>query len=310
MVYTKTDGAPSTVGVAAMAAGTICLAKLAFDGVKEIVNSRKPKTLENYQPKKFRGKPKILGVVPARYGSTRFPGKPLALIGDKPMIWHTYTNSLKCGKLDKLVVATDDQRIYDAVKDFGGHVVMTDPACNNGTERCLEVLQTLQAQGEKYDIVVNIQGDEPFIEENHISTVIDTVTSGDAVMGTLARPANSNDEADVTGVNNVKTVLDVHGNALYFSRAMIPHNKKAKYDPSTHYWRKLGIYVYRADFLPLFVIMPESLLQKSEDLEQNKVIEAGFKIRVGIVEEAVHGVDTPEQLADLNKQLKEGTITL
>mmetsp|Transcript_18199 Transcript_18199/g.46624 ORF Transcript_18199/g.46624 Transcript_18199/m.46624 type:complete len:311 (+) Transcript_18199:95-1027(+) len=310
MVYTKSDGAPSAAGVAAMAAGTICVAKMAFDGLKGLIQNRKPVTLENYQPKKFCGKPRILGVVPARYGSTRFPGKPLALIGDKPMIWHTYTNSLKCNKLDKLVVATDDQRIFDAVIAFGGNVVMTDPKCNNGTERCLEVLQAMQAQGEKYDIVVNIQGDEPFIEEIHISTVIETVTSGDAVMGTLARPANENDEADVTGVNNVKTVLDVHGNALYFSRAMIPHNKKAKYDPNTHYWRKLGIYVYRADFLPLFVIMPESLLQKSEDLEQNKVIEAGFKIRVGIVEEAVHGVDTPEQLEDLNKQLKEGKITL
>jgi len=310
MGYVNKDGNPGALGVTSMVAGTVYLAKLAVEAIKQIKNAREPVTLENYQPKKFAGKPKILGVIPARYGSTRFPGKPLALIDGKPMIYYTYTNSLKCKKLDKLVVATDDQRIFDAVKQFGGEAVMTDPACNNGTERCLEVLRTLQSKGEKYDIVVNIQGDEPFIEENHITTVIETVETGEAVMGTLARPANPNDEKDVTGVNNVKTVLDVHGNALYFSRAMIPHNKKGKYDPSTKYWRKLGIYVYRADFLPLFVVMPDSLLQKSEDLEQNKVIEAGFKIRVGIVEEAVHGVDTPEQLEDLNKQIREGKIRM
>mmetsp|Transcript_36088 Transcript_36088/g.102161 ORF Transcript_36088/g.102161 Transcript_36088/m.102161 type:complete len:311 (-) Transcript_36088:267-1199(-) len=304
------DGVVGALGLATMAAGTFYFGKLLCDAIRQIKKKTQEVTLDNYQPSKFRGKPKILGVIPARYGSTRFPGKPLAIIGDKPMIWHTYTNSLKCKKLDKLVVATDDERIAKAVVEFGGEAVLTDPSCNNGTERCLEVLKKLQAQGEKYDIVVNIQGDEPFIEEIHISTVIDTVATGEAVMGTLARPANPNDEADVCNVNNVKTVLDVHGNALYFSRAMIPHNKKGKYDAGTHYWRKLGIYVYRADFLPLFVIMPESLLQKSEDLEQNKVIEAGFKIRVGIVEEAIHGVDTPEQLVDLNNKLKSGEIKL
>ena len=112
------------------------------------------------------------------------------------------------------------------------------------------------------------------------------------------------DEADVVGVNNVKTVLDKDGYALYFSRAVIPHNKKGKYDPSCKYWRKLGIYSYRASFLPQYVVMPDSLLQAAEDLEQNKVIEAGFRIKVGIVPEAVHGVDTPEQLADLEANYK------
>jgi len=180
---------------------------------------------------------------------------------------------------------------------------MTSIACDNGTERCLEVLNALKAKGEHYDIVVNIQGDEPFIEEHHINVAAEVVM-GEAVMGTLARPHK--DEADVTGVNNVKVVLDVHNHALYFSRAMIPYNKKGTYDPDYPYWRKLGIYSYKSSFLPKFIEMPASKLQKAEDLEQNKVIEAGYKIKVGIVEEAVHGVDTEEQLIHLNNLIDSG----
>ena len=312
---------------------------------------------------------------------------------------HTYTNATKAASLDCCVVATDDQRIFDAVKSFGGEaragpasrrrrratprrprcgardqpppsrtravpqVMLTDPKWENGTERCLEVLRALQARGQQFDIVVNIQGDEPFIEAAHIDKVVEVVAESEAVMGTLARPATGAD--DVTSVNNVKTVLDVNGYALYFSRALIPHNKKGVWQEGTHYWRKLGIYSYRADFLPKFIDMPArapacqfrertrglsltarvrrrvrqaSLLQRAEDLEQNKVIEAGYKIKVGIVQEAVHGrararataaatlprgtrreraarcgrVDTPEQLEDLvrmvgliNKQLAD-----
>ena len=146
---------------------------------------------------------------------------------------------------------------------------MTSPSLENGTERCNEVLQKI---GGKWDVVVNIQGDEPFIEGSHVDTVASVVMDSQAVMGTLARPHI--DEADVTGVNNVKVVLDVNGYALYFSRAVIPHNKKGTYDPNTKYWRKLGIYSYRASFLPDYIRMPESALQQSEDLEQNKVRDA------------------------------------
>eukprot|EP00854_Cymbomonas_tetramitiformis_P013984 gene13984-16529_t len=249
-----------------------------------------------------------IGIIPARHGSTRFPGKPLADIGGKPMIWHTYHNAKKSTRLSKLVVATDDQRIVDVVKDFGGEVFMTDPKWENGTERCLEVMNKLKEEGSSYDIVVNIQGDEPFIEASHIDSVVDVVATSDAVMGSLCRPHI--DEADVMSVNNVKVVLDVNQFALYFSRALIPYNKKGAYDPDTKYWRKLGIYSYRADFLPKFIEMPASLLQKSEDLEQNKVIEAGYRIRMGIVNEAVHGVDTPEQLVHLNELIKSGEIKM
>eukprot|EP00238_Polyblepharides_amylifera_P009839 CAMPEP_0196583580 /NCGR_PEP_ID=MMETSP1081-20130531/43991_1 /TAXON_ID=36882 /ORGANISM="Pyramimonas amylifera, Strain CCMP720" /LENGTH=295 /DNA_ID=CAMNT_0041904515 /DNA_START=55 /DNA_END=942 /DNA_ORIENTATION=+ len=248
-------------------------------------------------------KKRVLGVIPARYASTRFPAKPLKEIAGKPMIYHTYTNAATSTALDKCVVATDNVEIADTVRSFGGEVIMTSEGCNNGTERCLEVLNQLKAKGEHYDIVVNIQGDEPFIEAEHIDCVTAVVAESDAVMGTLARPHLDKD--DVTGVNNVKTVLDVNGYALYFSRAIIPHNKKGVYDPATPYWRKLGIYSYRADFLPKFITMPESKLQKAEDLEQNKVIEAGYKIKVGIVANAVHGVDTPEQLVELNQLIKK-----
>lgn len=248
----------------------------------------------------------VLGVIPARYGSTRFPGKPLADLAGKPMIWHTYHNAKTSAVLTKLVVATDDERIQKVVEEFGGEVVMTDVNLENGTERCHAVLTQLQSKGERYDVVVNIQGDEPFIEGSHVDEVARVVLQSDAVMGTLARPHI--DEADVVGVNNVKVVLDVNGFALYFSRAVIPHNKKGTYDPNCKYWRKLGIYSYRADFLPTYITMPESLLQKAEDLEQNKVIEAGHRIKVGIVNEAVHGVDTPAQLDDLNDQVKKGLI--
>ena len=140
--------------------------------------------------KKAKGeKKRVLGIIPARYGSTRFPAKPLALIGGKPMIWHTYTNATKAKNLDYCCVATDDERIERTVKEFGGQVVMTDPKWENGTERCLEVLQKLQAEGKDFDVVVNIQGDEPFIEAHHIETVAKVVAESDAVMGTLARPA-------------------------------------------------------------------------------------------------------------------------
>lgn len=249
---------------------------------------------------------RVLGVIPARYGSTRFPGKPLADLAGKPMVWHTYTNAKSSTVLTKLVVATDDDRIRTAVEGFGGEVVMTPVDLENGTERCDAVLKILAARGERYDVVVNIQGDEPFIEGAHVDAVAAVVLDSDAVMGTLARPHI--DEADVTGVNNVKVVLDVNGYALYFSRAVIPHNKKGAYDPNTKYWRKLGIYSYRASFLPEYIAMPESLLQRSEDLEQNKVIEAGRRIKVGIVQEAVHGVDTPAQLDDLNEQVRLGKV--
>eukprot|EP00958_Prasinococcus_capsulatus_P022293 scaffold3134_cov414-Prasinococcus_capsulatus_cf.AAC.16 len=133
-------------------------------------------------------KPRVLGIIPARYASTRFPAKPLALLGGKPMIEHTYFNSLKAGCLDELVVATDDRRIERAVRSFGGKAVLTSPTCQNGTERCLEVLNALRQKGHTFDIVVNIQGDEPLIEAEHIEEVVRVLAQSTAVMGTLARP--------------------------------------------------------------------------------------------------------------------------
>ena len=304
------------VAVASPKAGRISASKrllsfgvnaLAYEVIRKVVL---PKASTLARMALGSNKVRVLGVIPARYSSTRFPGKPLADLCGNPMIWHTYTNASKSNCFDELVVATDDERIAACVEEFApGKVVMTSESCKNGTERCLEVLQKLGTK--KFDIVVNVQGDEPFIESEHIEKAVECIKIGietndpTIVMGTLARPANANDSEDVTNVNNVKVVLDVDYNALYFSRAMIPFNKKSKYDPKCLYWRKLGIYAYRASFLNTYVNeMPASLLQKQEDLEQNKVIEAGYKIKVGIVEKAVHGVDTPAQLAHLNKMLK------
>ncbi len=135
-------------------------------------------------------KPRVLGVIPARYGSSRFPGKPLALLAGKPMIWHTYTNASKAACLTRCCVATDDIRIEETIKRFGGDVLVTDPACENGTERCLEALLHFQDKGQTFDFIVNIQGDEPFIDPQHVEKVVDVLhSSTDAVMGTLARPA-------------------------------------------------------------------------------------------------------------------------
>jgi 3-deoxy-manno-octulosonate cytidylyltransferase (CMP-KDO synthetase) len=254
-------------------------------------------------------RPRVLGIIPARFGSTRFPGKPLADLAGKPMIWHTYTNACKSRALDLCIVATDDQRIKKVVESFGGICVMTSSECANGTERCLEVYESCARKGEEYDVIVNIQGDEPFIEPEHIDLVAKIVCESedaDVCMGTLCRPAI--DRKDVEGVNNVKVVVDKNMNALYFSRAIIPHNKLGQYDPETNYLRKLGIYSYRADFLPKYCHMPESHLQIAEDLEQNKVIEAGYKIKLAMVKDAVHGVDTVGQLEALNLAIERGEL--
>eukprot|EP00898_Chlorokybus_atmophyticus_P002919 jgi/Chlat1/3628/Chrsp237S03622 len=209
---------------------------------------------------------RVLGVIPARYASTRFPGKPLAQLGGKPMVQHTYENAKKSASLDRLVVATDDE-----VRE-------------ERTERCLEVMNTLAGRGETYDII----GDEPFIEPEHVDAVVAVVRD------------------DPNAVMGFTSDTHTHSTALYFSRSVIPASKSlgGRFDPrlSGKYLRKLGIYCYRRGFLPEFVNMPNSMLQEAEDLEQNKVIEAGYRIKVGIVKDAIHGVDTPEQLEDLQRR--------
>lgn len=246
-------------------------------------------------------KKEVIGIIPARYASTRFPGKPLIDIKGKTLIQRTYENALRATSLKSIVVATDDQRIYDHVQGFGGQVVMTSPHWPTGTDRLAEVLLN-EPKLNKADIVVNIQGDEPCLDP----AVIDAVSAilindPEAVMSTAMTPLKN--EADVCNPNIVKCVVDTFGTALYFSRAMIPYNKTGKYDPATSYFRHLGIYAYRPSFLSLYQQLPATPLQLAEDLEQLKVLEHGFRIKVALVEEMTIGVDTPQDIQKVEQWL-------
>eukprot|EP00753_Platysulcus_tardus_P008648 PLAT1615.2.p1 GENE.PLAT1615.2~~PLAT1615.2.p1 ORF type:complete len:280 (-),score=116.50 PLAT1615.2:777-1616(-) len=251
----------------------------------------------------------VLGVIPARYASSRFPGKPLALLGGMPVIQRTWLAAKAASLLDEVVVATDDERIFDCVRGFGGQVVMTREDCPTGTDRVGEALELLKeealgaALAREWDVVVNIQGDEPMVEPAAIDAVVRVLNeSEDAVMGTLAAPLT--DEALARSASVVKTVLDSEGYALYFSRGLIPSSKTGDFCPEKHtYLRHIGLYSFRSAFLPRYCALQPTPLQLAEDLEQLKVLENGLRIKVAIVEDSSHGVDTPEQLAALESAL-------
>ncbi len=238
--------------------------------------------------------PRIIGMIPARYGSTRFPGKPLALIKGKTLIQRTYENGSKCPLLDALYVATDDPRIFDHVISFGGKAVMTSPNCPTGTERLAEAIR---ANFSSVDIIINIQGDEPLLEPKVIENVVKILEEDPvAVMSTAVVKIRSAEEALSRSVN--KCVMDEKGNALYFSRGLIPHGHSGTWQPDITYYKHLGIYGYRRDFLFHYAELSPTPLQQAEDLEQLKVLEHGFRIKVAIVESDSIGVDRPE---DINK---------
>lgn len=241
-------------------------------------------------------KKKVLGVIPARYDSSRFPGKPLALIQQKTLIQRTYENALKCSLIDTLIVATDDQRIYDHVVSFGGRVVMTSKDHVNGTERISEVLKQ-NDEFNNFQFIVNIQGDEPCIEIEVIEKVILALNDKDSpLMSTAVTKLVSEEEAMSPSV--VKCVFDQNRNALYFSRALIPSSKTHKFNKETDYYKHIGIYGFRREFLFKYIELNKTPLQISEDLEQLKVIENGVHIRLAIVKSVSIGVDTPD---DINK---------
>ena len=244
---------------------------------------------------------KILGIIPARYGSTRFPGKPLAMIGEKTMIHRTCEQALK-STLDAVVVATDDTRIFDEVLGFGGRAVMTRPDHRSGTDRCLEALDRF---GENFDAVVNIQGDEPFIDPRQIDQVAELIRQPEVCLATLARIIN--DPARIQDPNTVKVVFGNDGNALYFSRHAIPFVRGV--EPSAwmqkaDYYQHIGIYAYKADALRAIAQMPAGRLEQAESLEQLRWLENGLKIKVAVTDIASsYGIDTPEDLLHLPKEL-------
>ena len=245
---------------------------------------------------------KVLGIIPARYASTRFPGKPLALLAGKPMVQWVYERACQAELLNEVIIATDDQRIFDAVKKFGGRVVMTRHDHPSGSDRIAEVATTSDAE-----IIVNIQGDEPLIEPAAIDLGVKILLDHPAAqVGTLVRPLR--DAADLRNPNIVKVALAQDYTALYFSRSAIPFCRGARLDEEwlqQHtYFKHIGLYIFRRDMLLQFVKWPMGVLERVESLEQLRLLEHGVKIRVAVTEYEARGVDTEEDLEAVNGDLK------
>lgn len=241
----------------------------------------------------------IVGIIPARYASTRFPGKPLIEIAGKSMIQHVYERAKKSAALQEVVVATDDSRIYHHVKAFGGEVVMTGAEHPSGTDRCYEALQQLR---EPYKYVINIQGDEPFIDPKQIDELAAVLQDGTTELATQMIPVTDHDV--LFDMGEVKIVLNDKLEALYFSRMVIPYIKgvdQAVWHNHHTYYRHVGMYAYRADVLEQITKLPVSTLEKAESLEQLRWVEAGFKIKCAVTQFDSHCIDTPE---DIEKVLR------
>ena len=237
---------------------------------------------------------KIVGIIPARYGSSRFPGKPLAMIKGKTMIQRVCEQAWK-SKLDDVVVATDDIRIADEVLKFGGKYVMTDPRHQSGTDRCCEALEILE---EQYDAVINIQGDEPFIDPQHINLLVDMISRDDTQLASLVKRID--DEEELFGSNKVKVVMDKSGNALYFSRNPIPYMRNVAHEKWLQkgcFFQHLGIYAYKAATLRQIATMQPTALELAESLEQLRWLENGLAIRMAVVEADSLAIDSPADLA-------------
>lgn len=243
---------------------------------------------------------KFIGIIPARYASTRFPGKPLALLGGKPVIQHVYEKV--AAVLGAAYVATDDERIYDVVKSFGGQVVMTRTDHKSGTDRIEEAIEKI---GGEWDVVVNVQGDEPFVAKNQLDTICHCFDDPTTQIATLGRPFESMEA--VQNPNSPKIVVDNMGFAMYFSRSVIPYLRgKEMSSWLTHYpfLKHLGIYAYRKDVLRQVTQLPQSSLEIAESLEQLRWLQNGFKIKVGTTDVETVGIDTPQDLERAEEFLK------
>lgn len=240
-----------------------------------------------------------LGIIPARYASTRFPGKPLAKIDGIPMIERVYRQAEK-SKLDRIIVATDDKRIEKCVKDFGGNVVMTSPELATGTDRCRAALEVADIEAE---YVINIQGDEPFVDPKQINVLLKLLHGHPVKIATLVSPAESMEE--VQNPNRVKVTTDRQGKALYFSRLPIPYANDPKQIPANVgelYTIHLGIYGYQGDTLIELGELTPSGLELSENLEQLRWLENGYDIYTATTDERSDAVDTPEDLKSIEKK--------
>jgi 3-deoxy-manno-octulosonate cytidylyltransferase (CMP-KDO synthetase) len=249
----------------------------------------------------------IVAVIPARYGSTRFPGKALADIKGKPMIQWVYEGTRRSKLINRVIVATDDKRIVDAVKSFGGESFMTSAHHDTGTDRIAEVAKSLDC-----DIVVNVQGDEPLIRPEMIDEALLPLVQDDSIlMGTLCRKIEDREEA--FDPNVVKVVFDKKGFALYFSRAPIPWNRDAWTGKSSlreltlegPLFKHIGLYVYRRKFLLDYAAMPRTALEAAEKLEQLRALENGHRIKIVVTRYESFGVDIPDDLGKILKRLEE-----
>lgn len=239
----------------------------------------------------------VLGVIPARYASTRFPGKPLTVINGKTMIRRVYEQASACRSLGKVVVATDDDRIADEIKSFGGSVVMTSDQHRSGTDRCAETVQKVDGN---WNVVINIQGDEPFIQPEQIDLLTGLFNDPQVQIGTLVKKLS--DPSDLDNPNTMKVVLDAQNYGMYFSRSPIPFVRGAEKTEwlSKHlFYKHIGIYGYRTDVLLELTKLAPGKLEIAESLEQLRWLENGYKIRTAFTELETISIDTPEDLLKL-----------
>ena len=253
-----------------------------------------------------------VGVIPARYGSSRLPGKPLADLQGKPLLYHVYQRALRATTLREVWIATDDERVFDAATSFGGNVKMTSNVHRSGTDRIAEAIQGIDA-----DIVVNIQGDEPLIDYGAIDHAVNLlVRDPDAQMSTLKSALD--DPQDLWNPNVVKVITNQRGYAVYFSRSPVPYLRKREQPTANlqeilaeepallkYFYRHIGLYAYRRDFLMQFTKWAPSPLELLEDLEQLRAIEHGTKIKVDISRAVIFGVDTPEDLERIRRLVQK-----
>ncbi|MCX7638389.1 MAG: 3-deoxy-manno-octulosonate cytidylyltransferase [Cyclobacteriaceae bacterium] len=242
----------------------------------------------------------ILAIIPARYASTRFPGKPLIDLGGKTMIQRVFEQVQKATRIQKVVVATDDERIFNHVQSFGGHAVMTRADHVSGTDRCYEALQLLKGS---FDYVVNVQGDEPFIQPEQIDLLAGAL-DGNVEIATLAKKID--DPASIFNPNVVKVVFNVRGKALYFSRSPIPHLRKHpenEWINHGNYYKHIGMYAYRTDILKQLTHLPVSALEQTESLEQLRWLDNGYSITVLETNLETLGIDSPEDAERARKIL-------
>ena len=251
---------------------------------------------------------KSIAIIPARYASTRFPGKPLALLGGKPVIQRVYEQV--AGVLDEAVVATDDRRIYEAVRAFGGKVEMTSAEHRSGTDRCWEAYCK---QGRPFDVVVNVQGDEPFIQAEQLLAVKSCFTDPATDIATLIKVFAETDGLEaLENPNSPKVVLDAQSRAVYFSRSVIPYLRGVPREEwlSRHtFYKHIGLYAFRTEVLRAVTTLPPSTLEKAESLEQLRWLENGYRIGVAVTDCETIGIDTPEDLAKAERFLQRLSTT-